>query len=498
MLCYIIAPHFNLRLQFRCVCFQSLQPIPAGAQVYDSYGQKCNHRFLLNYGFAVEDNRELDGFCPNEVPIELSIAPSDPIYRLKLEFWLRGEPGSSFTHHHPQLHHSASMPSHSALEAAVASVAATTSAIPSNSMRAPVTASMTTASRDALVTVVEAAVNYRNRQAQQQQQQFSYDLTGATNSVSSGGQSSAGVSKRVRVCVSNNENTRLLFSLLRAAVCNEDELVAITTPVTAVSGSDIIMSSAGLFGMGRPLPPQVPPLAPSFLESISPSSSSTRMYYRSCRDIRHPISIRNERAAMQLLLDTVGRQMSQYPTSLAQDVADLMDERAFPRFSNQRHAKIQVRGEKEVLHHFGQWARTALNVLQIIENELVQERQAMSAAAYAGAAVSASRSSVGNDNGSSGINNFWTLNGGAAQASTVRRTTNGNSNRMSVDINFDYIVQSMEEEETGLHHTIVRYCADVLGSLRREEFKNLRRQRALWSNHGGDNQGNSSNHQSYA
>jgi hypothetical protein len=45
----------------------TLQTIAIGAQVYDSYGQKCNHRFLLNYGFAIENNREADGFCPNEV-----------------------------------------------------------------------------------------------------------------------------------------------------------------------------------------------------------------------------------------------------------------------------------------------------------------------------------------------------------------------------------------------------------------------------------------------
>lgn len=45
----------------------SLQRISPGAQVYDSYGQKCNHRFLLNYGFSVEFNVEPDGFCPNEV-----------------------------------------------------------------------------------------------------------------------------------------------------------------------------------------------------------------------------------------------------------------------------------------------------------------------------------------------------------------------------------------------------------------------------------------------
>lgn len=52
----------------------SLQGIGAGAQVYDSYGQKCNHRFLLNYGFSVENNVEPDGFCPNEVSDPLPFA----------------------------------------------------------------------------------------------------------------------------------------------------------------------------------------------------------------------------------------------------------------------------------------------------------------------------------------------------------------------------------------------------------------------------------------
>ena len=45
----------------------TLHGIQGGAQVYDSYGQKCNHRFLLNYGFAIETNQEANGFCPNEV-----------------------------------------------------------------------------------------------------------------------------------------------------------------------------------------------------------------------------------------------------------------------------------------------------------------------------------------------------------------------------------------------------------------------------------------------
>jgi hypothetical protein len=36
-------------------------------QLFDSYGKKCNSRFLLNYGFAVEENTEPNGECQNEV-----------------------------------------------------------------------------------------------------------------------------------------------------------------------------------------------------------------------------------------------------------------------------------------------------------------------------------------------------------------------------------------------------------------------------------------------
>ena len=72
-----------------CFTITTLQTIPSQSQIYDSYGQKCNHRFLLNYGFAVESNVELDGFCPNEVPLEVSLSPTDPIHDKKLEFWCR-------------------------------------------------------------------------------------------------------------------------------------------------------------------------------------------------------------------------------------------------------------------------------------------------------------------------------------------------------------------------------------------------------------------------
>ena len=266
----------------------------------------------------MEDNRELDGFCPNEVPIELSLSTEDPLYQQKLEFWMRGE-----------------------------------------------------------VSLEKA------------------------NTV-----------KRVRVCVSNNENTRLLFSLLRAMNCNGEELRAVSLPIANDMRSLFVPSHA----------------------------SALSGYYRSCRDIRHPLSIRNERAAMHHLMKVISLALSKYPTTLSQDMTDLLDERAYPPFSNKRHAKIQVRGEKEVLHHYNRWARTSLEVLDVIEEELKEEQQR-------GVEVQLGRGVMPDES---------------------QRTCD-----------YDHVIRKMEDDEDNVHHTIVRYCSDVLGSLRREEFKNLRKQRAV-------------------
>lgn len=381
----------------------SLQHIPAGAQVYDSYGQKCNHRFLLNYGFAVEDNREMDGFCPNEVPLELYVDPDDPLFSEKLEFWTRGEVSTS---------------------------------------AAPGTAADPTAS------LTQSLLAHAVRVADGQRW-----FTG-------GGP----VVKRIRVCVSNNDNTRILFSLLRTLACNEAELKAITTPVTAASGSGGLSPESSmtrsLFGLDSALRNSHANFYhhhhhlhhPSLVLTGTPTSAS---YYRSCRDVRHPISLRNERAAMRLLLDIVGRHLSAYPTSLAQDVADLMDEQTFPRFSNLRHAKIQVRGEKEVLHHFAHWARTALEVLDVIEEELKEERGSVE----------------------------------------VHLTKHGSTRVVQEHRpSFEHLIRRMEDDcDVGVHHTILRYCADVLGSLRREETKNIKKLRAYQRSARGNHSGGRSN-----
>jgi len=205
----------------------TLQTIEAGAEVFDSYGQKCNHRFLLNYGFAIENNREIDGFCPNEVPLEFSLLPTDPLFALKSTFWSRdGSP----------------------------------------------------------------------------------DI------------------KRVRVCVSNNENTKSMLSMLRVIVANEDEMSSV--------------SCSGLY------------------------------MFRTAKDIRFPLSLRNERAALEHLLQIVRCAMSEYTTSLKEDIRTL-ESNQFPMFSNERNAIVQVKGEKEVLQHYENFAVTAINIMDLNDNDFV-------------------------------------------------------------------------------------------------------------------------------
>lgn len=57
-----------------------METIERGNQVYDSYGKKCNSRFLLNYGFIAENN---DG---NECAVKLYYDKDDPLYDKKEQF----------------------------------------------------------------------------------------------------------------------------------------------------------------------------------------------------------------------------------------------------------------------------------------------------------------------------------------------------------------------------------------------------------------------------
>lgn len=52
---------------------EALEDIKRGEQVYDSYGKKCNTRFLLNYGFINLDNDA------NEYPFTIKLDEDDPL-----------------------------------------------------------------------------------------------------------------------------------------------------------------------------------------------------------------------------------------------------------------------------------------------------------------------------------------------------------------------------------------------------------------------------------
>ena len=71
---------------------------------------------------------------------------------------------------------------------------------------------------------------------------------------------------------------------------------------------------------------------------------------------------------------------------LDQDTADLLDENVHSKYRNRRNAKLQVRGEKEVLHHFALLAMTDMHAIDVVLHDLEVERKLL---------VTASSSSLG-------------------------------------------------------------------------------------------------------
>ena len=63
--------------ELNCFVIQALQDIEKGQQVFDSYGKKCNSRFLLNYGFIVENNDS------NEYPFTLELSEDSKNFEFK-------------------------------------------------------------------------------------------------------------------------------------------------------------------------------------------------------------------------------------------------------------------------------------------------------------------------------------------------------------------------------------------------------------------------------
>jgi histone-lysine N-methyltransferase SETD3 len=56
--------------------------IKMGEQLFDTYGNKCNYRYFLYYGFVKSDNHKF-----NEYPLKIKIQESDPVYGRKIQYF---------------------------------------------------------------------------------------------------------------------------------------------------------------------------------------------------------------------------------------------------------------------------------------------------------------------------------------------------------------------------------------------------------------------------
>tara|TARA_Y100000996_G_C22546309_1_gene651997 strand:+ start:1158 stop:2417 length:1260 start_codon:yes stop_codon:yes gene_type:complete len=65
----------------------TLKGIKNGAQIMDSYGRKSNRKYLLHYGFVMDDNTESDGSCDDDILIEIpGMQYSKKVYVTKDDF----------------------------------------------------------------------------------------------------------------------------------------------------------------------------------------------------------------------------------------------------------------------------------------------------------------------------------------------------------------------------------------------------------------------------
>jgi len=72
--------HWNFDDNCNSFVIKAVSNVKKGHEVFDSYGIKCNSRFLLNYGFTVENNED------NEFKIVLMLNETSPLFKEKMEF----------------------------------------------------------------------------------------------------------------------------------------------------------------------------------------------------------------------------------------------------------------------------------------------------------------------------------------------------------------------------------------------------------------------------
>ena len=145
--------------------------------------------------------------------------------------------------------------------------------------------------------------------------------------------------------VCENENSRVLFSMLRIIEADVEDFERLT----AASGYLNPGASGGRAGVRS---------------------------YRSVQDAQIPVSVRNEIRVMRHLRSLCDEYLAAYPNSYEDDCSRLADDSSssLAPFSNERHALIQVRGEKEVLLFYKDFSETALRLLEL-KDDIVFDRE---------------------------------------------------------------------------------------------------------------------------
>lgn len=348
---FILGRHPHLRL-----ATDSLVDIPAGAPIYESYGRKSNHRYLLNYGFSVEDNFDEDGTCPNQVDIDLEVSPTDPVFLRKMKFWLSDMLSDRdilvYYHHVPERFQVGTIQSETYHIDEAQNDDSVDHRVDSGDDHADADGNDDLAEHHVVSDRSEHDPTFPSTISSRPSERLFHvhDEKGVGDEPETDEDDDDDIDllcedylesdrdliyrrKTLRVSVSDDENTTLLFSLLRALACNEEDLNLLTG--TTKERKD----------------------------------SGTSCGVRTLGGIVEPINLRNEFMAMILLTEIMIDHLARFPTTIEEDVADLADEEKYPAFSNRRNAKIQVKSEKEVLCHFLLWAQSATYVMRAMLRE---------------------------------------------------------------------------------------------------------------------------------
>jgi hypothetical protein len=326
---------------------------------------KSNHRFLLNYGFSLEGNVEVNGMCPNQVPLQLEVSKSDPLYRARMTYWMwegadaaeSSSNGEEEEDEEEEEEESDEEEEEDEEQSDDEKVEGELDEIDDNEEDSDEgkdcdndeITSVETAARCTLIIADDESEVELQRQSSgtvspSEADDDIEDVGGEETDDDDGDEEDDDDEEEgeeedqfddddrirsLRLSIADDENVHTMLSLLRTLACDQAELAMIA-------------------GISEQPPIEV---------------------YGTCEELNYPVSLKNERKAMELLVDMITTSLNRYPRTLEQDAEDLQDHDAYPPFSNCRNAKIQVKGEKEVLHYYLDFGQTALKVIDVIENE---------------------------------------------------------------------------------------------------------------------------------